>query len=292
MASGCQCWDDPSKHPETFGWQTDYVVEGKILGQYIAKHFAGKKVAYFYQDDDFGKDGVKGLDMYVPKSSVVSRQSYQPGNTDVAPQISAIKRSGAQVIAAFTIPAYTALAQLTSLKLGYKPQLVVSNVGSDPITLGGLLKAFSKGKAGAALTEGIVTDGYLPSVGDTSNPWIQLFKTIRDKYDAKAPFDGNVLYGMAAAYTFAQALKAAGKNPTRDSIVKAIEKGGFTGPGLVPFRYSSKSHAGFTGAQIGTIKNGVIVLSGTPLTTDDGSGAITPYTKPQPKPGDNGVVKL
>jgi hypothetical protein len=165
-------------------------------------------------------------------------------------------------------------------------------VGSDPITLGGLLKSFSKGKAGAALTEGIVTDAYLPPVGDTSNPWIKLFKSIHDKYDAKAPFDGNVLYGMAAAYTFAQALKAAGKNPTRDSIVKAVEDGHFTGPGLVPFRYSSKSHAGFTGAQIGTIKGGKIVLSGTPVTTDDGSGPITPYTKPQPQPGANGVVNL
>jgi Periplasmic binding protein len=165
-------------------------------------------------------------------------------------------------------------------------------VGSDPITLGGLLKSFSKGKAGAALTEGIVTDAYLPSVGDTSNPWIKLFKSIHDKYDAKAPFDGNVLYGMGAAYTFAQALKAAGSKPTRENIVKAIEDGNFTGPGLVPFRYSDKSHAGFTGAQIGTIKGGKIVLSGTPLTTDDGSGPITPYTKPQPQPGANGVVNL
>src|SRR5436309_2695662 len=136
VASGCQCWDQPSQHPQTFGWQPDYVVEGKILGQYIKQHYAGKKVAYFFQNDDFGKDGVKGLDMYVPKADVVSRQTYQPGDTNVAPQISQIRRSGAQVVAAFTIPAYTALAELNAVKLGFKPQFVVSNVGSDPTTVG------------------------------------------------------------------------------------------------------------------------------------------------------------
>jgi branched-chain amino acid transport system substrate-binding protein len=291
VASGCQCWDEPGDHPMTFGWQTDYVVEGKILGDYIKRKLAGKKVAYFYQNDDFGKDGVKGLDMYIPKDQVVSRQSYQPGDTNIGPQMSAIKSSGAEVIAAFTIPAYTALAQLNALKLGFKAQLVVSNVGSDPITVGGLLKSFSKGKAGADLLEGLVTDGYLPAVGDTSNPWISLFKRVHGRAGLKSPFDGNVLYGMAAAYTFAQALKDAGDPPTRQGLVDAVEKGNFRGPGLVPFRFSDKSHAGFTGAQVGTIKNGVITFEGTPVTTDDGSGPLKPYTEKQPTPEEGGIIK-
>ena len=209
----------------------------------------------------------------------------------MAPQITAIKGKGAQVLVDFTIPAYTALGQLTSLKLGYKPQLVVSNVGIDPTTVGGLLKEFSKGKASTALIEGAITDAYLPPPTDTSNPWIQLFKKIHDKYDKGAPFDGNVEYGMAVGYTFAQVLKAAGKNPTRDSLVKAVEAGGLSGPGLVPFRYSKDSHAGYTGAQIGTIKNGKIVYTGQPLTTDDGSGPIKPYTAPPVTPSNGGIVQ-
>ena len=48
VASGCTCWDQPSTYPQTFGWQTDYVREGKILGQYVKQHFQGKKVGYFY----------------------------------------------------------------------------------------------------------------------------------------------------------------------------------------------------------------------------------------------------
>src|SRR5690242_20921816 len=83
VASGCICWDEPDKHPYTYGWQSDYLREGKVLGKYIADKFAGKKIAYFAQNDDFGEDGVKGLDQFIPKEQVVSRQTYQPGNTDI-----------------------------------------------------------------------------------------------------------------------------------------------------------------------------------------------------------------
>jgi hypothetical protein len=189
-----------------------------------------------------------------------------------------IQQSGAEVIASFSIPAFTALEVLTDLKLNYKPQLVVSSVGSDPTTLGGLLKAFSKGKAPAALADGIVTDGYLPSLGDSSNSWISLFKQVHDKYIPKLPWDGNVGYGLAVGYTFVDALAKAGTNPTRQSIVKTIETANLRGPGLVPFRFSAQSHAGFTGVQIGTIKNGAVELSGQPMTTDDQSGAIQPFS--------------
>jgi ABC-type branched-subunit amino acid transport system substrate-binding protein len=291
VASGCPCWDDGASHPETFGWQPSYTIEGKILGQYLKQHFAGKKIGVFYQDDDFGKGGLAGLKQQLTGGEIVAAEPYQPGNTNVAPQITAIKAKGAQVLVDFTIPAYTALGQLTSLKLGYKPQLAVSNVGIDPTTVGGLLKEFSKGKASTALIEGAITDAYLPSPTDTSNPWVQLFKKIHDQYDKSAPFDGNVEYGMAVAYTFAQALQAAGKTPTRQALVSAVEAGNLSGPGLVPFRYTKTVHGGYAGAQIATIKNGQITVQGQPLVTDPASGPITPFTKPQPAPGAAGVVK-
>ena len=62
VASGCNCWNDVSKYPETFGWQPDYTIEGKILGQYINQNFAGKKVGFFAQgpNDEFGTDGIQG----------------------------------------------------------------------------------------------------------------------------------------------------------------------------------------------------------------------------------------
>ena len=290
VASGCDCWNEPSTEPYTFGWQLDYIREGKILGQYVAQHFKGKKIGYFYQNDEFGQDGVKGLDDEIPKSMVVARESYVTTNVNVAPQVAALRASGAQVVVSFSIPAFTALLKLTSLKVSYAPQLVVSNVGSDPITLSGLVESFAKqGGAtvnGNQLINGIITDGYLPSVGDTSNSWIALFKQIHDSYDAKAPFDGNVLYGEAVAYTFVQAMLKAGRNPTRASLVSAIEGGLPQGPAVAPYDYTSTSHFGITGTYIGTITNGVLTEGGSALTTDTtATGAITSYAgTPQQAP--------
>jgi ABC-type branched-subunit amino acid transport system substrate-binding protein len=291
VASGCPCWDDAASHPYTFGWQTSYQIEGKILGDYIKKNFAGKKVGVFYQDDDFGQGGLTGLKEEIP-SQIVAAKPYQPGDTNVAPQITAIQKAHADILVDFTIPAYTALGQLVSFKVGYKPTLFISNVGADPTTVGGLLKSFSKGKASTALIEGAYTDGYLPSVNDTSNPWIALFKKVHDQYDAKAPFDGNVEYGMASAYTFVATLKAAGANPTRQDVVDALNSGKVAiGPGTVPYRYSKDDHGGYAGVQLGKITGGKIKLFGQPMVTDPGSGAITAYTKPQQAPGDAGVLK-
>src|SRR3984957_18953184 len=293
VASGCPCWDNGSSQPYTFGWQPNYTIEGKILGQYIKQHFAGKKIGVLYQDDDFGQGGLAGIQDEVPASDIVAKQPYQSGVTTLAPQITAIKAAKAQVLVDFTVPIYTAIGQLTSFTLGYKPQLVVSNVGIDPTTVGGLLKVISKGKAsGTGLIEGAITDGYLPSNTDTANPWIQLFMKVHKQYDASAPFDGNVEYGMANAYTLVQALEAAGKNLTRQGLINAVNANGgkWTGPGLVPFRYSTSEHGGYGGAEIGQVKNGKIGLSGGPLTPDPTpTGAITPYTTAQAAPPASGI---
>jgi ABC-type branched-subunit amino acid transport system substrate-binding protein len=286
VASGCDCWNNPTTYPETFGWQLDYIREGKILGQYVKQHFAGKKIGLFFQDDEFGMDGVKGLSYEIPASQIVSKQSYVPTNVNIGPQVAALKASGAQVVVSFAIPAFNALLKLASLKLSFSPTLVASNVGTDPITLGGLLQAFAKqGGAtvnGNALTQGIITDGYLPTLGDTGNSWIALFKKVHDQYDAKAPFDGNVLYGEAVAYTFVQSMLKAGKNPTRADLTKAISGGLPQGPAVAPYDYSASDHGGMTGAFIGVIKNGVIVQQGPVLTTDTTpTGAVTPYSGTQ-----------
>jgi ABC-type branched-subunit amino acid transport system substrate-binding protein len=293
VASGAIQWDQPSKRPFTFGYQPNYKLEGKLLGNHIKQTLAGKKVGYLVQGDDFGTDGMAGLDTYIEAGNVVAREKYTPGNTNIGPQIANLKAKGAEVVVCMCIPAYLALTILGNLKLGFAPKMVASNVGTDPSTLAGLLESFAKqGGAtvkGSALINGIVTDSYLPPASDTSNSWIQLFRKVHDKYIPDLPFDGNVEYGMSAAYLFAQALVKAGKDLTRQGLVDAISKGGFTGPGLVPFRFSADSHAGYGGGQIATINNGVGVLEGSPVTTDDGTGDITPYTATQPAAPANGI---
>jgi branched-chain amino acid transport system substrate-binding protein len=286
VASGCECWDQPTMYPETFGYQLDYVREGKILGQYVAQHFKGKKIGYFYQDDEFGLDGVKGLNYEIPSSMVVSKESYVTTNVNVAPQVAALKASGAQVVVAFSVPAFTALLRLYSLKLGFTPTLVVSGVSDDVYTLDGLLEAFAKqGGAtvnGSQLSDGIITDDSLPTPADTSNSWTALFKMIHDQYDAKEPWDGNAYYGEAVAYAFVNAMLKAGRNPTRADLVTAINGGLPQGPGVSPFAYSATDHDGATGAYIAVMDNGALKQEGPVLVTDtSATGPITTYTGSQ-----------
>jgi branched-chain amino acid transport system substrate-binding protein len=293
VATGCPCWDNAGLYPDTFSSITNYTIEGKILGQYIKQHFPGQKVGVLYQNDDFGGGGLAGIEDEVPAADIVSKQPYEPTTTTLAPQITALKASGAKVLVSFTVPIFTAIAQLTSFTLGWHPQLVISNVGIDPTTVAGLLKTVSKGKAsGTGLIEGAITDGYLPSTSDTANPWVQFMLKIKNQYDPGAPWDFNTEYGIANAYTLVQALQAAGKNLTRQDLVNVTNNDGASwfGPGLVPFRFSTTDHGGWAGAEIGQIRGGKLVLFGQPLTTTPVAGSpIVPYTTPQPAPPASGI---
>src|SRR5262249_58097271 len=286
VASGASQWDQPTTHPYTFGYQPKYLLEGKILGNSIKQNTPNAKIGYLVQGDDFGSDGMRGVDMFVDQAKVVAREKYTPGNPNIGPQLANLKAKGADVVVCFCMQAYVALTILGKLKIGYQAKLVISNVGADPTTLAALLESFAK-KGGAtvqgnALLNGISSDAYLPPTSETGNSWIQLFKKVHDKYIPQLPFDGNVEYGMSAAYLFAHALQRAGRDLTRQGIVDAVTKGGFTGPGLVPYRFSAGSHAGFGGAQLTTITNGVATLQGPPVVTDDGTRATTPSTRHPP----------
>ena len=131
---------------------------------------------------------------------------------------------------------------------------------------------------GAALLQGFISAGYLPGATDATNPWIQLFKKINEQFNGNAPFDGNIVYGMSVGYLFVQALQKAGKNLTREGLIAAVEKGGFTGPGLVPLLYSTTSHAGYGGVQLSKVDKGVQAFFGPVYTTDAGDGASRPST--------------
>jgi ABC-type branched-subunit amino acid transport system substrate-binding protein len=305
IESGCNCWSDP-KFPDSFGWQPPYTVEGKILGAYIASHFGGQKVGYLSQDDEFGQDFVKGLNMELAKPMVVSQQTYDAATLSgpLSNQVAALKAAGAQVVALATIPAATALAMLPAASIGYFPQYVISNVGSDAPTVGPLLEAYTKAghgtatqvKAAAGLLNGVITDAYFPPESQVSNPWVKVEAKILKNYApalyAKTGLDGNTEYGVALALTFVQALQAAGKNLSRAGLIAAIEKSGksFVTPGFVPPSYSNSVHFGFQGAEVVKLTTTAAPavtptgswIGGVPLTrvevTDVGSAPVTTYT--------------
>jgi ABC-type branched-subunit amino acid transport system substrate-binding protein len=291
VSSGSRLWDNPAENPMTFGWQPDYEIEGKIIAQYVAQNFPNARVGLFLQDDDFGRDGEAGARRYLD-NQIVAAERYTPGNTDVAPQIAALQAAGADLVIGFNVPSYTALSQLQSLRLNYRPQWIYSNVGSDPALVGSLLARFSEGAVtDAGLLEGVLTTEYLPGVDTPDNPWMQLFQRVWDAHGGEGELTNYRVYGMAEAYTFVQALQAAGPDPTREGLVRAVERAGatFTGPWAAPFRYSADRHAGISGVQVTRIAGGTTQNLTPVLVTDNGDAPITEATDAPAEPPADGV---
>lgn len=292
VSSGSLLWgDDPETNPYTFGWQTDYMSEGKIIGDYIAENYPDAQVGLFLQDDDFGEDGEAGIREYID-DQIVAAERYTPGNTNVGPQIAALQAAGADFVVGFNVPSYTALSQLAALQLGYDPQWFYSNVGSDPTLVGSLLNNFSQGKVSdASLLDGALTTDYLPTVDEPDNPWVQEFQRIWDECGGEGELTNYRIYGMAQAYTTVQALQAAGQNPTRDGLVEAIETAGgdWEGPVLAPFRYSADSHMGTAGMSISRITGTTTEEVAPVQLTDIGDAEIEAYDGEPAEVPENGI---
>lgn len=277
VSSGSLQWgDDVENRPLTFGWQPDYEIEGKIIGQWVAENMPDAKVGLFLQDDDLGEDAEKGVRQFVD-DQIVAVERYTSGNTDVAPQVSGLQAAKADLVLAFNTPSYTALSQLVALKTGYKPQWFYANIGSDPALVGSLLERFSEGAVSgdSSALDGVLTTEYIPSVDNPDDPWTQLWQKVWDEHGEDGELTNYRIYGMSQAYAFVQALDAAGEDLTREGLVEAIEEGGteWEGPQLAPFRYSADSHMGIAGMRVIEIKGG----KGDPLTdvlvTDIGEDA-------------------
>jgi len=293
-SSGALAWDDPEKYPYTFGWQPDYEIEGKIIGKYIKEKLPNAKVGLYLQGDDLGADGAKGLKQFI-SDQIVSEVTYTSGGTDVAPQIGKLKADGADLVVGFNTPTYTALSQLTARALNYKPQWFYSNVALDPNLVGTLLASYSKGavtpEAGIALLNGNYTTKYFATVDQTDDPWVQLWNKVWKAKGNGKPLTNFNVYGMAGAYTFVQALQAAGQDVTRDGLVKALEEKGssFQGPSFAPFDYSATSHRGISGVKVVQVKNGGISELTPTQVTNDGDAPITVADNPPAAPPANGI---
>ncbi|HUC36628.1 MAG TPA: ABC transporter substrate-binding protein [Acidimicrobiales bacterium] len=305
IESGCNCWSQ-SKYPYSLGWEPPYTIEGKVLGLYIKSHFAGQKIGYLYQGDEFGQDVVKGLDMEIPSSSVVSRQTYDAATLSgpLSNQMAALQSAGAKVVVLATVPAATALAMLPAAAVGYLPQYVVDSVGADSPTVGPLLSSFtqsathsaSEAQAAVGLLNNVIYDTYEPAENETSNAWVKVDSKLLQDYApglwAKAGLDGNTEYGVNLGYTFVQALQAAGRNLTRQGLINAIASTGknFVTSGYVPLSYSKTVHFGFEGAQVWQYSSSAPPavtptgswIGGTAVSpvysTSPGAGPVKPFT--------------
>jgi branched-chain amino acid transport system substrate-binding protein len=183
-------------------------------------------------------------------------ETYMSWDEDLTGQITALKAAGCEVNILGTINGFTAMAMATAAELDWMPQWYVSSSGADYPTLLQYL-----GDAGPALLEGMVSVNYLPFNADSE--WNALFKQINDEYNDGAPFTANTVFGMSVGYLFAEALAAAGEEPTRESLIAAVESGELLGNGIVPLTFSDDNHAGYQTVGIATIDEGVQDYEGT-----------------------------
>jgi branched-chain amino acid transport system substrate-binding protein len=233
LATGDAYWGNCVHHacqgstkPWTMGWQPDYPGEAKLYAKYILKHKAGAKIGVLYQNDAFGKNYLAGLKtgLGAHKSDIVDAESYSV--TDAGPVIQAhvgkIAASGANVFVIFATPtaAITALATEGHIP-GWNPLTINSNVAANRIFM-----QFAA-QNGASLN-GVLSTTYVASQSAQPNlPGMKLAKSIIHKYapalDGQfASGDNNLVYGLAVGWTFWDALKHAGKNPTRASLMHAL----------------------------------------------------------------------
>ena len=233
VATGATKWDDPKGHPWTIGWQPNYQSEGRIYAAYILKEKPGGKIGVLYQNDDFGKDYVKGLkDGLGDKASmVIVEASYETTDPTVDSQVVDMKAKGADVFVNTAIPKFAAQAIRKAAEIGWKPLHVLSSIGNS---VGATLKP-----AGLENAKDLVSDFYLKDPSDPKWKDDEGFKwwvSFMDKYlpDADKTDAGYVAGSSLAAMT-AQVLKQCGDELTRENVMKqAGSLHNFSVPMLLP----------------------------------------------------------
>jgi branched-chain amino acid transport system substrate-binding protein len=229
---------DYKKYPWTIGYIPPYSEEGAVYGQYVVKHVKKPKIAVLYQDDDYGRDLYAGLRRGLGKKAgaIVSKVAYDPTSTDVQPQVTQLKASKANVFMIFAFGKFSLQAFNAVSRLGWKPQIFVNDVSSASA----LMAIVPQNAANGAISIVFGKDPAAPVW--RKDQGIRLFQSILKQYGSDISprdlQDGYYATGMATAYTLVDTLKKAGKNLTRDSLMRAAthlnEKGNpFVLPGIV-----------------------------------------------------------
>ncbi len=233
VATGATKWDDPKDHPWTIGWQPNYQSEGRIYATYILKEKPTGKIGVLYQNDDFGKDYLKGVkDGLGDKASmIIVEATYETTDPTVDSQIVDMKAKGVDVFVNTAIPKFAAQAIRKAAEIGWKPLHVLSSIGNS---VGATLKP-----AGFENAKDIVSDFYLKDPSDpkwTDDAGFKTWTAFMDKYmpEADKSDAGNVAGSSLAAMT-AQVLKQCGDELTRDNVMKqAASLHDVTVPMLLP----------------------------------------------------------
>jgi branched-chain amino acid transport system substrate-binding protein len=229
---------DYTQYPWTIGYIPPYSEEGKLYGKYVVAHVKRAKIAVLFQNDDYGRDLLAGLrkGLGAKASSIVAKVGYDPTTTDVQPQIAQLKASKANVLCIFAFGKFSLQAYNGLNRVNWHPQVFVNDVSSASALMIAVPQKAANGSISIVFGKDPATPVFANDKG------VKLFQTIWRKYGSdvkRIDFkDGYLIAGMATAYTMVDTLKKAGKNLTRQGVMRAAthlnEKGNpFLVPGIV-----------------------------------------------------------
>ena len=219
VATGATKWGDPKHFPWTMGWQPTYQGEGRIYAKYLLKEHPNAKIGILFQNDDYGKDYVKGLKDGLgdkAKTMIISEQPYETSDPTVDSQIVNLKASGADVFFNVTTPKFAAQAIKKAGEIGWKPLHLLNNVSQS---VGSVLKPAGLEHAKGILSSYYMKDGTDPSWKDDAGykEWLAFMEKYFPDGDRTSTF---TVYGYTVAQTMAQVLKQCGDTLTRENIMK------------------------------------------------------------------------
>ena len=233
ISSGAARWSDPKNFPWSMGWNPSYQVEGRIYGQHIVATKPNAKVAVLIQNDDFGKDYLKGLLEGLgdkAKTMVVSQITYETTDPTIDSQMVTLKASGADTFFNITTPKFSAMAIKKAAELGWKPAHYLVST-SNSVTA--VLK-----QAGVENSLGVISATYTRDPVDPrwkDSKELADFNDFMKKFNATGdPKDAINVLGYSMAQTLAQVLKQAGDNLTRANIMKEAANLNMALPMLYP----------------------------------------------------------
>jgi ABC-type branched-subunit amino acid transport system substrate-binding protein len=235
LATGATKWNDPKNFPWTMGWLPSYQSEGRIYAKYLLQEKPDAKIAVLYQNDDFGKDYLKGLQdgLGAKKSMIVMEDSYELSEPSIDTHIVKLKATGADVLVIFTTPKFGAQTIKKVGELGWRPMQIIANVSASTANV---MKP-----AGLEFSQGVISATYAKDSTDpqwNDDPGMKEYKAFLAKYVPEVNVaDSSALTGYNMAQTMAAVLKQCGDDLTRANVmkqaasIKDLEQGGLL-PGI------------------------------------------------------------
>jgi branched-chain amino acid transport system substrate-binding protein len=219
VATGATKWGDPKNFPWTMGWQPNYQTEGRIYAKYILDTKPDAKIAVLYQNDDYGKDLLKGLKdgLGAKASMIIASESYELTDPTIDNHVVSLKSSGADIYVSVTTPKFAAQSLKKVKEIGWTPAMhILNNVASS---IGGTIKP-----AGYETAQGIISVTYGKDVTDPQwkdDAGVKEYDAFIQKWYPDANrIDGSVGYGMMVAKTLVQVLTQCGDDLTRENVMK------------------------------------------------------------------------